>query len=388
MAEVIKMFADDSGYSSTMDAIIFLSFVSIAALIISPVLIGNLQLLALIEKKSQVDTSAILLTILNAKIDDFKYKFAGTQLSALDRSSLINQTSFLIAGRENKHKTYADLCAECLASQFYIYRGGDKFRLNIFTQKCDDEIKRLISSYLNKQLGDRYFYCFEAKWRPLIGMPLGGEIKVGESIPMLQSIYVEKATITMPYENIITREWVEKEINEELEKIDGDLADYDAGRINKTVFKERVKQRLFNATAIALERIAEKVLEELMKQMLKENLTLSELEELIFIGNEFTSNYQSSIEINEVAKAIANTSGSDLSEQFENYFKAKIKELSPWIELEVERAFDNVLDKASDKTVSLIDRTLALKERFLNELFARLSLSKAEVSLAIWDRRM
>jgi hypothetical protein len=380
---------DNSGYSSTMDAILFLSFVSIAALIISPVLIGNLQLLALIEKKSQVDASAILLTILNAKSDDFRYRFAGTQLTALDSSSLIKQTSTLIAGRENKHKTFADLSAECLASQFYIYQGNSKFRLNIFTQECDVEIKRLISSYLDEQLGDRYFYCFEAKWRPFIGLPVGGEIKIGERIPSLQSIYMEKTTITMPYENVITREWVEKEINEELEKIDGDLADYDAGRINKTVFKERVKKRLFNATALAVERIAERILKELLK-MLKQNLTftLSEFEELIFQGDELISNYQSSIEVNEVVKTIANASGSDLNEQLENYLKTSVKAFSPLIEQEMERALDKALDKAADKTVSQIDRALALKERLLDELFARLSLSKAEISLAIWDRRM
>ncbi len=372
------MLIDESGYSSTMDAIIFLSFVSIAALILSPILIGNLQLLALIDKKSQADASAILLTFLNAKIDDFRYRFAGSQLSALDGSSLIKQTSFLIAGRENKHKTFADLCAECLASQFYIYQGDDKFRLNIFTQECDAEIESLISNYLNKQLGDRYFYCFEAKWRPLIGVPLGGEIKVGEGIPPLQSIYVEKATITMPYENFITKEGVEKEINEELEKIDRDLADYDAGRINKTVFKERVKQRLFNA----LERITERILDELFKQMLKQNLTLPQLEEMP-IDDELKLNY--SMEVNEVVKAIANTSGSNLNEQLENYCKTRvIAELSPLINLELDRA----LDKVTDKTVSLADRALGLKERFLNELFARLSLSKAEISLAIWDRRM
>lgn len=369
---------DNTGYSSTMDAIIFLSFISIAAIVISPVLIGNLQLIALIERKNQADASAILLTILNAKIDDFKYRFAGSQLSAFDGSSLIKQTSFLFAGRENKHKTYADLCAECLASQFYIYRGKDKFRLNILTLECEAEIKRLISSYLDRQLGDRYSYCFEAKWRPFIGIPLGGEIKVGEDIPSLQSIYVEKATITMPFENVITREYIESVINEELEKIDNDLADYDAGRINRTIFKERVKQRLLNATAIALMKITEKIQEELMKQMLKQNITLAEFEELQVINYELRLR-----EIDKAVKAI-DALGEDWEEQLGNYFKAMVKAELNSIQLEI----DKIIDKAVDKTVSIADRALALKEQFLDELFTRLSLSKAEVSIAIWDRRI
>jgi len=353
-----------------------------------------LQLAALVEKKGQLDTSAILLTILDGRVDDFGYRFAGAQIDAcFGKSDMSRQTSTLIAGHENKHKTFADLVADCLATQFYIYHNNSRFRLNIFTEEYDREIKLSISRYLDEQLGDRYAYCFEAEWRPFIGIPVGGEIKVGRRAPA--SAFVEKATITMPYENVITREWVEAEIREELERIDGDIADYDSGKINKTVFKERVKQRLFNATEEAIEKIAEKAVEELFKQVLKQNLSLSQLDEMravegsaVFLGDELILNYNSSREVNEVAGAIAASPDSDANEQLKHYLKSRISaELDPLIKEQVKKLLDRALDKAADKAVSAVDRALALKEQFLDQLFARLNLSRAEVSLAIWDRR-
>ncbi len=390
------MLGDDCGFSSTMDAIIFLSLVSVASLIISPVLIGNLQAISLIDKKGQLDSSSILLTILNCKVDNFGYRFAGTQMDAItgmERSDLYRKTTTMIAGRENKHKTFADLTAECLAAQFYIYGNSSRLRLNIFTEEYDREIKGLLAGYLDRQLGDRYSYCFEAKWRPFIGIPAGGEIKAGERPPA--SAFVEKAMITMPYENVITREWAEAEINEELRKIDGDVADYDAERINKTVFKERVKQRLCNATEKIVEKIADRAVEELFRQTLKQNLGLSQFDELrgvesnpVFLGDELISNYNSSVDSNEVAKAIAASAGGDANEQLKSYLKTRIKaDLDPLIKEQVKKLLDRVIDRAADKTVSAVDRALALKEHFLDELFARLNLSRAEVSLAIWDRR-
>ena len=162
MKRQMDFYTDESGFSTTFDVLLFLVLISIAAVILLPTITGNIQVRSVIDSKSQSQSSLMLTTILNGRVDEFEYTPAGEQLDTiaepLNGSSVYVVGKKLILGRELRHKVFSDLAAEDAAAQWVIYHNGQRIQLNIlltnYTSSLDSEMKE----YLDRQLGDRYSY--------------------------------------------------------------------------------------------------------------------------------------------------------------------------------------------------------------------------------------
>jgi competence protein ComGC len=130
MKRQMNFYSDARGFSTTFDVLIFLALISIAAVILLPTITGNIQVRSVIDSKSQSQSSRILTTILNGRMDEFEYTPAGEQLDAIagpvNDSSIYIAGKKLILGRELKHKAFADIAAEDAAAQWVIYHNGQR----------------------------------------------------------------------------------------------------------------------------------------------------------------------------------------------------------------------------------------------------------------------
>src|SRR3989337_2462405 len=114
MEEKLKklFYKDTRGFSTTFDILLFLVMVSIAAVILLPSITGNTQIKTAIQSKNQKESSGMLLTLLNGRVDEFEYSVAGDQMDALagqfNDSQIYLSVKKSIAGKELKHRTFAD----------------------------------------------------------------------------------------------------------------------------------------------------------------------------------------------------------------------------------------------------------------------------------------
>ncbi|MCD4798447.1 MAG: hypothetical protein K8R19_05495 [Methanosarcinales archaeon] len=231
----MQMIKDTRGFSSSIDVLLFLVLVSVSAVLLAPAMVGNIQLMALHDTNAAEHNSQVLQSLQNGRVDDFSHAVAGTQMDFLVNETFgpgsvdsgVYQTGKkLVAGREIKHKTFANLASESVASQFTIYHAGRSVRLNLLTDEYRDNLDVQMRDYLDMQIGDRYNYNVSVVWRPFRDVPIGGETHMGPEVP--DTAYVESTWIAMPYHTGFTRYYVEELISVDLDAIGANL-----GRANE-----------------------------------------------------------------------------------------------------------------------------------------------------------
>jgi len=200
---------DCFGISVMYDAVFFAVLVSLSGAILLPAMHQDIAIESQVATHREKVVDEALLAIMNSRADENEYRFAGSQIedffagigqdSLLDDDQIIGTLVTSMLGKEQLHKTYADLLAENLASQLQVFT----FRMNMFTDEYDQYLKQGITSVLNSTLGERYQYNLTATWHPIEGVPFGGEFYVGQHPPQ-KDTHVAQAYITMP-ESFLTQ---------------------------------------------------------------------------------------------------------------------------------------------------------------------------------------
>ncbi|HEY9207229.1 MAG TPA: hypothetical protein VIO58_15055, partial [Candidatus Methanoperedens sp.] len=263
--------ADTRGFSTTFDILLFLFMISIAAVILLPAITGNTQVESALETKSQKQSSQTLFTLLNGRVDEFGYIAGGDQMDALAAPLNITNSSVymagkkIIAGKELKHKTFADIAAENAATQWVIYHNGTRIQLNFLMTNYTDSLDGVMKDYLDREIGDRYNYNFAVVWRPFVGVPIGGDVSIGEPAPA--NAYTESTYITMPYRVEFTRKHVEEIIDRNFNKSKyGNLtSSFDAlkkNSTNKSAIEEEIAGKVFDSINDTIDDSAERIVDE------------------------------------------------------------------------------------------------------------------------------
>ncbi len=221
---------DRRGISAMQDAILFCVMVSLSGAILLPALTHDAIPKSQIERERNEVANEALLVLLSTTRDEFSYRLADTITNnALGNSSIpILESSFSdeilewLLGRTQYHKTYGNLIAENLACQLLFPIENHDVRINLLTGGFDTELREGISQQLDMILEGKYHYNFSATWYPIIGVPFGGRISAGSPPPT--KVYVAKTWITMPYSPkmelpglgpvTLTRGWLESQIEE------------------------------------------------------------------------------------------------------------------------------------------------------------------------------
>jgi hypothetical protein len=195
------------GISVMYDAVLFLVMVSLAGVILLPVLRTNIALESSVDKHREQVVDETLHTFLVTRSDSFTYRFCGNLIDdvaghiGIDNSSdgLYGSLTEWLLAHEQRHKTYAALLAENLGCQFQLpvtFFGIN--RLNIFTGDFDQQLRNETKRFFSSSFGEKYRYNLTAWWHPIKGIAFGGEFSVGER-PPTKDCYVAHSFLIMPY---------------------------------------------------------------------------------------------------------------------------------------------------------------------------------------------
>ncbi|HUW67873.1 MAG TPA: hypothetical protein VMW20_07465 [Candidatus Nanoarchaeia archaeon] len=388
----MKIFRDMDAFSSVFDTLLFLILISVCAVILAPAIVGNSQITALHDENVAEHNSQVLLSLQNGRVDDFNYNVAGTQMDYLVNETLgasavdsgIYQTSKkLVAGRELKHKTFADLATESVASQFIIQHDGSTVRLNLLTDEYRTNINTQMQDYLDNQIGERYNYHVSVVWRPFRDIPIGGETRMGKAVP--DTAYVESAWITMPYHTEFTRYYMESLIDTELNEI-GIVLEH-ANEIPRNETETQISGHINDAINLTVDNAVEII----VKMTIDDTLENAQIALNQQIDNAVPGNNSGISDIirDEILEEVKNdpifieNSSQALSVQITEYLQQVVR-------MEVHEATQDEVDElASELTDQYISNTVSAEElrgQVLDYVFSIIDISRARMTLALWDQ--
>ena len=243
-----KFGANVFAVSTMYDAVFFMVLVSLSGVVLIPALHSNVALESSVEKHREELADEALATLMTSRVDNFGYVFAGSQIEAIAGEN-ITEDNFLgsivriFLGKEQIHKTYADLCVENLVSQLKVFG----YRVNIFTEDYDNSLSEKLSTILHNYLGDKYGFNLTIQWHPIPNLPFGGDATIGPH-PPLGDTHVASSYLTMP--DTFFSEWL-KEVNILIQdqmlpvKKYLDNCTQNKSLWNKTTFEEIFKDTIF-----------------------------------------------------------------------------------------------------------------------------------------------
>jgi hypothetical protein len=193
-----KLAAECSGYSTVFDALFLLVFISLAGILLMPPMHAERQYYAAGYSTSSELDAYLLESLLSCKLEDFEYEIS--PLAALNisipQNSVVEIPSHALFGKEQKHRTFADLTAEYLALSLAISNNGSSVFLNPLAADYSSRDAEAISEYLDQKAAGRFCYRFEAYWRPVEVFPIQSELIIGEEPP--ENAIRQSTKLSMP----------------------------------------------------------------------------------------------------------------------------------------------------------------------------------------------
>lgn len=185
-------------YSTVFDALFLLMLTSFAGVLLLPALQAEEQYAAAGYVGSSEMDSHLLESLLSCKLESFEYEISPFSRPgvALPENSIVANPEKTLFGKEERHRTFADLTAETLALSPAISTEGTAIPLNPLAADSTARTSEAIGAYLDRKLAGRFSYSFEAYWYPVEVLPLGSEISIGEEAPAWA--VRQSAKVTMP----------------------------------------------------------------------------------------------------------------------------------------------------------------------------------------------
>ncbi len=400
----MQMIKDTRGFSSSIDVLLFLVLVSVSAVLLAPAMVGNIQLIALHDTSVTEHNSQVLGSLQDGRVDDFSYTVAGTQMdflvtetfgSGANDSGVYKTGKKLVAGREIEHKIFADLASESVASQFNIYHANRSVRLNLLTDEYRENVDVQMRDYLDMQIGDRYNYNVSIVWRPFRYVPIGGETHMGQAVP--DTAYVDSSWIAVPYRTEFTRYYVEKLIKEELDAIGVNLGSADevpreeteeliTGHINDAINKT-VDDAVGTIVKMTIEKTIERAQAAVNQQV--DSVVPDDKRGGNPGDNSGDNPSISEIIMGEILAELKNDpafiedASLDLSEQITGYMQEVAREE---VHAVIAEEVDALASGITDQCVSNVASVDEAKDEVLDYVFSRIDISRARMTLALWDR--
>lgn len=187
-----------SGYSTVFDALFLLVLISLAGIVLMPSMQAENQYYAAGYTTSSKFDIYLLESLLSCKLENFEYEMS--PLEALNLSvpenSVVENSSHALFGKEQKHRTFADLVAEYLALSLAVSNNDSPIFLNPLAADYSSQDAKAISAYLDQKSAGRFSYRFEAYWRPVQVFPVESKLIIGEEPPV--NAIRQSAKLSMP----------------------------------------------------------------------------------------------------------------------------------------------------------------------------------------------
>lgn len=265
----------DDGYSTIIDAIMFLAMVSACALILSPAIAGGERQRAAADSGLRAMASSCLASLESGRVDYLEYRMLGDRVDAIADKCGIDPGAWLyrdvtraVLGRSNRHKPVMEMAAEAAACQFTIRQGEGTITLNPITGEYRSAVQGAIEQQVRERLDGRYAYHFSLRWVPFAGVPFEGSIDCGKPVP--QGAASASTLVTMPYRTSISGRSIEGAITPELEGIENATGKYRAGGPG-TVYRQSLKAGLSGSMKKSSRLMVEEVLGNTLYEVLPAN---------------------------------------------------------------------------------------------------------------------
>ncbi len=333
-----------------------------------------------------------LFTLLNGRVDEFGYVVAGDQMDAIaiplniSNSSVYQTGKKIIAGKEVRHKTFSDIAAENAATQWVIYHNGTTIKLNFLMTNYTNSLDNVMKDHLERQIGDRYSYNLTVVWRPFVNVPVGGDVSVGEPVP--ENAYTESTYITMPYRVEFTRKRVEAIIDSNFNNSRfGNLSSsFDAlkkNATNRTAIEEEISDKIFDSINGTIDDAVDGIVDETLGPVIEDaKSTMIEQVNNLLPESDLKLNQEINDMINNTLDSVV--SEGSASDKLKSYLKDAAKE-------EVrEVAGDEIKELVTELADLYVNNAMTTEEirgRILTEVFSRINISRAQVTLSIWEKR-
>ncbi|WP_440954656.1 hypothetical protein ACSAZK_13730 [Methanosarcina sp. Mfa9] len=189
---------DLSAYSTVFDALFLLVLISLAGVLLMPSLQAGGQYEAAYYTAGSEMDSHLLETLLSCKFEDFDYEISPFSVLGLElpENSVVESPVRTLFGKEQKHRTFADLTAEYLALSLMLSDNGSSVSLNPLAADYNARVSDVVTAYLDRELAGRFSYRFEAYWYPVKAFPLGSELIIGDEAPA--NAIRQSAKLSMP----------------------------------------------------------------------------------------------------------------------------------------------------------------------------------------------
>ncbi len=383
---------ETGGFSTAFDIFLFLTLVSICALILLPSITGNIQIKSQLESKNQKNSEDLLLTLLNGRVDEFEYIVAGDQMDLLagpiNNSGVYIAGKKIIAGKELKHKTFSDIAAESVASQWKIYQNGTSIQLNYQMTNYSTMSKNIMKGYLDKQIGDRYEYNFSVLWRPFTGVPMGGNLNIGEPVP--DNAFVESGYITMPYHIWLTRKKVEDTIENSFNKslygnLSVTLEELKNSETERGTIEKEISKRIYDTINDTIDISVDTIVDEKLGPVLDEakNKMIEDVNNLL-LESDIQLNKAVNDEINRTLETAGINIAGTVSEKFKFYLKKSAKED---VQARFGEEISSFTTELADLYVNNVINVVQAKETILTEVFSLINMNRAQATISIWEKR-
>ncbi|WP_445476267.1 DUF7284 family protein [Methanococcoides methylutens] len=211
-----KLIEDQHAFSSTADALFFLTLISIATVIIMPSIMAERQYDAAAYTATQDFDTHLLSSLLNSNVDEFEYEITPLAITGITipENTLISDPINSMFGKQHHHRTFADMIAEDMVLTLVVDNNGTSHYINPIAQQHKEQTSAAIASYLDTRIGGRYDHHLEANWEPVKDYPLKSSISVGMTPP--HDAVRQSSRITLPLNTRTSREELFATINDSL----------------------------------------------------------------------------------------------------------------------------------------------------------------------------
>jgi len=244
-----------------------------------------------------------------------------------------------------------------------------------------------MKKYLDSQIADRYSYNLTVVWRPVVNAPVGSDVRIGERVP--DNAYVETSHIAMPYDIDFSRARVEMIVDDNFNTTWGNIPstfDYlKSGTGNRADIEDEITQEIFDSIDSTVDPAVDDLMDNTLVPVIDEaqDAVAGQINNLLpGNGTELINSINGTIiDILDEEGIIVNGS---ISDTFKSYLKKSAKEETRRISDSEIRA---MVTELSDMYVNDVMTIEDVKESIYTEVFSRISLNRADVTLSIWERR-
>ena len=401
------------GYSTVFDALFLLVLISLAGVLLMPSMQAEKQYSAAgYVTSSELDTY-VLESLLSCKLDDFQYEIS--PLSALNISipenSVAKNASYTLFGKEQKHRTFADLTAEYLALSLKISNNSSNdssnngsmndsinsfsVPLNFLAADYSSQDSEVISSYLDQKFAGRFSYRFEAYWHPVEAFPMESELIIGRE-PPVNSVR-QSTKLSMPlYASAASRDPLLTCVNDSILEVALNSSD------------EKASNALFQAFNASLDAAAKEGAESVVELLFPSDYTGSafgaeadeSFQTLLYGISENSDENSSSVKIfnsyfSDTLAASFQLDSAVYSENSENTSTTDISALKELmtgrIKAEIRKELESEFSGEINKTIHSMlgteefSEAQALRDSFIESVYRQINPGGARIVLSLWN---